>query len=364
MSLRRSARSVVAVAAGVALCAVPPSAGAATSTRQQQTCPIVGADPDTVTLTGPAVLTPADRRYVGYTLTAAETPSEKGDGLPHGITVSYSVKTEDRATSATTGAVPASGHAQGDFSVPVHFRLRADRNAGGTGRRYLISWTASFDGGPHTCTSTDSGRSAFVVVVPHDQGRAFHAQGITSWISGHTVAVNDTDGDATLRGRTVSTYVASTARIRRDGATARLSALRAGDRITVSGTRDRHGRLIATSVTALSPPQPDAAAVSVGGSCANYYTDCTPTLPPATGGPHLDITISNFAYDPPATIVPLGTIVTVHNLDGFAHTFSASHLDSGPIAGGAAFTVEFTRPGMYRFFCSIHPFMNGVLEAR
>lgn len=31
---------------------------------------------------------------------------------------------------------------------------------------------------------------------------------------------------------------------------------------------------------------------------------------------------------------------------------------------GKSFAVEFTTPGTYRFFCSIHPFMTGVLDVR
>lgn len=165
--------AVGAVAAGL----IVPGAATAQpgASTQQQTCPLAGADPDTVTLTGPSVLWPANHRLVSYTLTAAETPQEAGDGLDHGVTISYAVTTSDGA--AGTGgpihdpdAEPPTGTASGDFSVPVTFSLRAERAGDGAGRSYVISWAATFDGGPHMCSSMDSGgHHAFVVTVPHDQ---------------------------------------------------------------------------------------------------------------------------------------------------------------------------------------------------
>ena len=101
--------------------------------------------------------------------------------------------------------------------------------------------------------------------------------------------------------------------------------------------------------------------VGAGSSCVYYY-GCTPALPPYTGGPALTITISIFTFDPPVAVVPVGSIVTVRNTDPAPHTFSGNHLDSGNLGAGASFTAEFTAPGTYRFFCAIHPFMNGVLE--
>jgi plastocyanin len=357
---------------GLTVCATlvtaPLASGASGAGLQQQACPlpVVGADPDTVTLAGPSTLWPPDKRFVSYTLTAAETAGEKGDGLPHGVTISYSIATQDKGVGATAGASPASGNTQGDFSVPIRFRLQADRAGAGHGRTYTINWSASFDGGPHTCSSSDTGRSPFVVVVPHDQSSAFHAQGILDRAGSahHTLTVNDTDGDATLRGHEETLYVGPATKIRRDGTTATFSSLTRGDKVAVVGSRDRRGHMLATTVDATSPPTPDGPAAAVPGNCPSSSTPCTPALPPSTGGPAMTITISDFVYNVPAAVVPAGTVVTVRNLDGFAHTFTGNHLDSGYIAGGSSYTVAFTKPGTYRFFCSIHPFMNGVLDVR
>lgn len=351
---------------GATLVAAPVASVASGSApeQQQQTCPIAaGEDPDTVTLTGPSIIWPANKKYVSYTLTAAETPGEQGDGLPHGVTISYSVTTQDKGTGATTGASPASGNASGDFSVPIHFKLLADRAGSGHGRTYTITWSASFDGGPHTCSSSSTGNSPFVVVVPHDQRGPFLAQGIVTGInpSSRTVTVDDTDGDATLRGHNVSVNVPRSTKVQRDGASAALTAVQPGDRITINGTHDRAGHLQAAQLTAYSPPQPDAQSASVPADCVGYY-GCTPSVPPATGGSVLNITISNYVFNPPVATIRPGTIVTVHNMDGFGHTFSANHLDSGTLYNGSSFSVEFTTPGTYRFFCAIHAFMNGVID--
>lgn len=169
---------LLSVAAATTLLTVTAATSGAAPTqtnagRQQQTCPlpVVGADPDTVTLTGPATVRTRNGHFLPYTLTAAETSGERGDGLPHGVTVSYSVSVSNSGSPAapakSTEANPPSGMANGDFSVPIHFRLRGLRPGSGS-RVYRIAWTATFDGGPHTCSSSDSGEHPFTVTVPHD----------------------------------------------------------------------------------------------------------------------------------------------------------------------------------------------------
>ena len=178
----------------------------------------------------------------------------------------------------------------------------------------------------------------------------------------HTLTVQDTNGDSSVRGHTVTLAVTRATRISRDGKTVRQGALQAGDGIDVIAQRTA-GKLIATTVAATSPPRPDGPAASAPGECV-YYGICTPALPPATDGPTLSITISNDTFDPPVSIVPVDTIVTVRNTDSVTHTFSGNHLESGPLSGANTFSVEFTTPGTYRFFCNIHAFMQGTLEVR
>ena len=165
--------AVIAGCIATAVVALPGMAAPTTPTTTQ-TCPIavVGQDPDPVALSGATSLWPPNHQLVGYKLTASETAGESGDGLPHGVSISYSVSvTENGTTVAATPAQasPPSGNKSGDFSVTVPFQLRAERAGKSTGRTYTINWSASFDGGVHTCSSTDGSRHPFVVTVPHDQ---------------------------------------------------------------------------------------------------------------------------------------------------------------------------------------------------
>jgi hypothetical protein len=170
---RRLTISALAVAACVAT--LPGTAApAAPTTTQACPIPVIGQDPDTVGLAGATSLWPPNHRFAGYSLTSSETAGEKGNNLPHGVTISYSVTvTENGATSAakSSQASPPSGQTSGDFSVTIPFQLRAERLGKSSGRTYTINWSASFDGPlGHSCSSTDGTHQPFVVTVPHDQG--------------------------------------------------------------------------------------------------------------------------------------------------------------------------------------------------
>ena len=95
------------------------------------------------------------------------------------------------------------------------------------------------------------------------------------------------------------------------------------------------------SVLALAGPVPAAAA-------------------PGGGRP---VQVANFAFTPAAlTVVPGDTIIWT-NTDGIPHTTTSAdkQWDSGPIQPGASFVVTLTKPGTYRYGCTIHPFMQATL---
>ena len=74
------------------------------------------------------------------------------------------------------------------------------------------------------------------------------------------------------------------------------------------------------------------------------------------------VTIQDFAFTTPASVSP-GARVTVHNMDGTAHTVTAdsgSAFDDQAAPGNSSFTAP-TQPGSYPFHCTIHPEMHGVL---
>jgi hypothetical protein len=181
MPTARNRRTILvclaAVSTLVAAAATTSSAGTPRGgNSQRQTCPIpvLGADPDPVSLTGPSTLWSPKHRYVDYTLTASETAGEAGDGAPHGVTINYSVTVSDSRSgpahpAQAADANPPTGNAQGDFRVPVHFQLRAQRAGNGGTRTYLIDWNATFDGGLHMCSSSGAGEHPFTVTVPHDR---------------------------------------------------------------------------------------------------------------------------------------------------------------------------------------------------
>ena len=83
------------------------------------------------------------------------------------------------------------------------------------------------------------------------------------------------------------------------------------------------------------------------------------------------VTIDNFTFSPTEITVPAGTRVTWTNRDDIPHTVTESAnprtIKSPPLDTGETFAFTFDKPGAYRYFCSLHPHMQGtvvVQEAR
>jgi plastocyanin len=75
------------------------------------------------------------------------------------------------------------------------------------------------------------------------------------------------------------------------------------------------------------------------------------------------IVISDFMFQPATVTVKAGTSITWVNKDDEPHTVRS---DAGLFASGALdtnekFSFRFDRPGTYRFVCSIHPQMVGII---
>ncbi len=87
----------------------------------------------------------------------------------------------------------------------------------------------------------------------------------------------------------------------------------------------------------------------------------SPAPPPAAV-----VRVKDFAYHPPALTVAPGTTVRFVNEDGEAHTVTAvdRSFDSGGLDTGDAWTHVFAKPGIYRYFCALHPFMKGAIVVR
>ena len=77
------------------------------------------------------------------------------------------------------------------------------------------------------------------------------------------------------------------------------------------------------------------------------------------------IAIDNFAFGPQSITVAAGTTVTWINHDDEPHTVVSADdpktFKSGPLDTDDRFTFTFTKPGTYKYFCSIHPHMTGTV---
>jgi plastocyanin len=78
------------------------------------------------------------------------------------------------------------------------------------------------------------------------------------------------------------------------------------------------------------------------------------------------VTIGNFTFGPMTVTVPVGGKVTWINGDDVPHTVMAQDRSfrSKPIDTDERFSFTFTRPGVYSYFCSLHPRMTGKVIVR
>jgi plastocyanin len=78
------------------------------------------------------------------------------------------------------------------------------------------------------------------------------------------------------------------------------------------------------------------------------------------------VTVKNFDFHPMAVTVPVGGSVTWKNLDGEPHTvtsldgaFRSSALDQND-----SYTFRFSKPGVYKYLCTIHPRMMATVTVK
>ena len=77
-----------------------------------------------------------------------------------------------------------------------------------------------------------------------------------------------------------------------------------------------------------------------------------------------EVAIDNFSFIPQTLTVPVGTTVTWINHDDVPHTVLS--VDKTTIVSPALdtddkFSFTFTAPGVYDYFCSLHPHMTGAV---
>jgi len=91
-------------------------------------------------------------------------------------------------------------------------------------------------------------------------------------------------------------------------------------------------------------------------------------LPAASFGAEVRATIDNFTFSPVTITVAPGTTVTWTNRDDIPHTVTSADtpraFGSQPLDTGDRFSFVFAAPGSYRYFCSLHPNMQGTVVVR
>lgn len=108
---------------------------------------------------------------------------------------------------------------------------------------------------------------------------------------------------------------------------------------------------------ALAVPTWAPAGQSGSGTAAGQMAQ--PVAVAAQAGPRIEITKHKFSR--PMLTVPAGTTVTWLNRDEDLHTVVSTTLafKSAGLETDEAYSYTFTKPGVYEYFCTLHPLMTG-----
>jgi plastocyanin len=75
------------------------------------------------------------------------------------------------------------------------------------------------------------------------------------------------------------------------------------------------------------------------------------------------VKISNFTFTPQQVTVKAGDTVTWTNEDDIPHTVTSKTMlfRSKALDSDDKFSFSFAKPGIYAYFCSLHPMMTGTI---
>lgn len=98
----------------------------------------------------------------------------------------------------------------------------------------------------------------------------------------------------------------------------------------------------------------------------------TPTPTPTTIPKTLNISIQNFAYNPPAISINKGDTLVWKNMDTAPHTVTVQaitsgqpgYFDSGILAQGQEYRFTFTQTGTFTYKCTFHPTMIATVTVQ
>jgi plastocyanin len=87
------------------------------------------------------------------------------------------------------------------------------------------------------------------------------------------------------------------------------------------------------------------------------------SAPPANEPPTYTISIKDFMFAPRNLTIPVGSKVTWTNKDEEPHKVAEvnNSFTSKPLDTDEGFTYQFTVPGKYEYFCTVHPRMTGTI---
>lgn len=75
-----------------------------------------------------------------------------------------------------------------------------------------------------------------------------------------------------------------------------------------------------------------------------------------------NVNISNFSFNPASITVKAGSVITFTNNDSVTHTVTADDGKfSQEVNTGKTTTITISDPGIYNYYCSIHPPMKGTI---
>jgi plastocyanin len=85
--------------------------------------------------------------------------------------------------------------------------------------------------------------------------------------------------------------------------------------------------------------------------------------PGASRAETIEVKIDNFTFNPPRVTVKAGATVTWDNGDDIPHTVTATkrQFNSKVLDTEQKFSFTFTTPGVYEYFCALHPHLTGTI---
>jgi plastocyanin len=120
----------------------------------------------------------------------------------------------------------------------------------------------------------------------------------------------------------------------------------------------------ALTLSACGAGPPPAAAAQAPATQSQAAPSPAASSPAATTNPvaTTSVDIANFAFSPAAITVKAGATVTWTNRDEDAHTVAITGAPvSQPLQNGDTFAHVFAQPGTFSYFCTIHPYMRGMV---